>query len=772
MGKKVMLSQCMIVKNEEKNIEKALSWGKNIVFEQIVVDTGSTDQTVEIAERMGAKVYHFPWIDDFSAAKNFAIDKASGNWIAFLDADEYFLKEDAEKLTKLLDELEKNKSSLYSIACGWAHLDDEGVPYSMGVQTRIFRNAKELRYHNRIHEQIQLESGELLRSVDATKSITIQHTGYSSSAYIETDKLKRNIYLLRKELKENPSNIQTVEYLAESLFADGQNNEAEALFEQHLSQMKGEKTVFRQDVAFYGLMQILVERDGADDALKIEELYHKFKQTNSLHPDVYYWMGVWKSRHKVWKESIACLNRAFENLKLYNGLDSVYLLGSLEHGYYLLATAYQEIGDNASAVKYCTLALRSDPYSERVLLPLLTMFKQDNYTSTKDIITFLGKLYNITQLKNKMFLYKCAKKLSYIELEDHIFQLLSEEEKKWFNRKDTLITELSKEEWAECYPEIKCINKFDQEFLLYMDKIKETDSVEFNNVLKRNLIVLEQNHKNNYQNFVNYFSQFTFWGRLLPKENVYEVLERRVTVLKEHVQDFVWLYGKFVDYRSKKTLWAILKNWITMETEPLSNVKEHSEQYFDLDIIGSGQDEVIADLGAYTGDTFQTFIDTYGETYKRYYCYEISPEPAAMLRRNTRKYQNVVICQKAAGSEDKMMSLKENSFDSGNSLSESEMSDSHNLVRMVAIDEDISEPLTFIKMDIEGAEADALKGCRRQITENHPKLAISVYHGYDDLWRLPRMIDEIAPGYRFYLRYYGGDLIPTEIVLYALYGTE
>jgi len=94
----VRLSQCMIVKNEEKNIEKALGWAKGIAFEQIVVDTGSTDRTVEIAEKLGAKIFHFEWINDFSAAKNFAIEQASGNWIAFLDADEYLSVKDAAKL--------------------------------------------------------------------------------------------------------------------------------------------------------------------------------------------------------------------------------------------------------------------------------------------------------------------------------------------------------------------------------------------------------------------------------------------------------------------------------------------------------------------------------------------------------------------------------------------------------------------------------------------------------------------------------------------------
>ena len=93
----IRISQCMIVKNEEKNIEKALTWGKDLMWEQIVVDTGSTDKTVEIAAKLGAKIYHFPWVDDFAAAKNYAIEQALGDWIAFLDADEYMTPDEAGK---------------------------------------------------------------------------------------------------------------------------------------------------------------------------------------------------------------------------------------------------------------------------------------------------------------------------------------------------------------------------------------------------------------------------------------------------------------------------------------------------------------------------------------------------------------------------------------------------------------------------------------------------------------------------------------------------
>lgn len=76
MAKHIRLSQCMIVKNEEKRIRQALSWGKGIVHEQIVVDTGSTDDTVRLARELGAKVASFTWCDDFSAAKNYALSLA------------------------------------------------------------------------------------------------------------------------------------------------------------------------------------------------------------------------------------------------------------------------------------------------------------------------------------------------------------------------------------------------------------------------------------------------------------------------------------------------------------------------------------------------------------------------------------------------------------------------------------------------------------------------------------------------------------------------
>ena len=87
-----MISACIITKNEEKNIVRCLNSIKDIVDEIIVVDTGSNDKTINIAEKYTNNIYHYKWSDDFAKARNFAIDKANGDYILFLDADEYFVQ--------------------------------------------------------------------------------------------------------------------------------------------------------------------------------------------------------------------------------------------------------------------------------------------------------------------------------------------------------------------------------------------------------------------------------------------------------------------------------------------------------------------------------------------------------------------------------------------------------------------------------------------------------------------------------------------------------
>ena len=224
----IQLSQCMIVKNEEKNIEQALTWAKRTAFEQIVVDTGSTDRTIEIAERMGAKVFHFEWVNDFSAAKNFAIEQASGNWIAFLDADEYFTPIDTKKLMIFLKRIMSDphmKANFHVINTAWTNVDEEGRRMSTQDQERIFRNLPSVRYIGRIHERLGVEKDNIVE-VD---EIEIIHTGYSKTALKETGKAERNVKMLRVELQENPDDLNIKSYLADSLkMSEDEKDQAEA----------------------------------------------------------------------------------------------------------------------------------------------------------------------------------------------------------------------------------------------------------------------------------------------------------------------------------------------------------------------------------------------------------------------------------------------------------------------------------------------------------------------------------------------------------------
>jgi len=264
----------------------------------------------------------------------------------------------------------------------------------------------------------------------------------------------------------------------------------------------------------------------------------------------------------------------------------------------------------------------------------------------------------------------------------------------------------------------------------------------------------------------NYFEKYRFWGSLNLKQQNYELLISRANELHDHHQDFLWLYQKLSDYRSRHLLYAVLNNWYRFDFHSLGPSSEVLyDDYFDMDIIKCGSNEVVVDLGAYTGNTVQKYIQSYG-AYRRMYCYEISPKMISWLRQNLSGFWNIELRQKGASDKNVRMYIQENTEDASANVLSTQGSIE---VEAVRIDDDIKEPVTLIKMDIEGAEQEALCGCSGHIQNDKPKLAISVYHSHEDLWKIPKMIDEICPGYSFYLRYHGRTLSPTEITLLAVF---
>ena len=149
----VTISLCMIVKNEEDTLARCLDCIKDIVDEIIIVDTGSTDHTKEIAKNYTNLVYDFKWIDDFSAARNFSFSKATKDYCLWLDADDVISKKNQEKLKKLKETLTIDVDFVmmqYQIA--W---DEFNNPTFLYYRERLIRNNKLYLWEGEIHEVIQ-----------------------------------------------------------------------------------------------------------------------------------------------------------------------------------------------------------------------------------------------------------------------------------------------------------------------------------------------------------------------------------------------------------------------------------------------------------------------------------------------------------------------------------------------------------------------------------------------------------------------------------------
>ena len=274
-------------------------------------------------------------------------------------------------------------------------------------------------------------------------------------------------------------------------------------------------------------------------------------------------------------------------------------------------------------------------------------------------------------------------------------------------------------------------------------------------------------HIENKNILTNYITKYPFWGSLNPTCGVFDTLRNRAHVIRSHFDDFLWLHNRLADARSKNVLYAILSNWIYFDYHSLTTYSDREiPEYYHPDVFLFRNDEVFVDAGAYNGDSAIEFIKAYGVEFKRIYCYEINPGIFKELEKNTSNIPRIVLRRKAVGAVSGKMF-----FDEGVDESTSQVRDFGEMdIEVVRIDEDIIEPVSFIKMDIEGGEKDALRGCEKQIRENHPNLAISTYHGYDDIYAIPRLIDEITQGYNFYMRHHGQNLFPTEFSLLAEWG--
>ncbi len=199
-GPEPLLSLCMIVKNEEHNLGACLASAAGLAGDIVVADTGSTDRTVEIAREYGARVFSFPWVDSFAAARNESLRHAIGKWVLWLDADDRLDGANHARMQQLLRTLpDANLGFVMKCLC----LPDPVSRRSTTVDhVRLFRRHPALRWRYRVHEQILPSLRELGGDV-RWSDVVIHHIGYQDPA-LRQRKLERDFRLLGLEHAENP----------------------------------------------------------------------------------------------------------------------------------------------------------------------------------------------------------------------------------------------------------------------------------------------------------------------------------------------------------------------------------------------------------------------------------------------------------------------------------------------------------------------------------------------------------------------------------------
>jgi glycosyltransferase involved in cell wall biosynthesis/predicted SAM-dependent methyltransferase len=337
------ISLAFIARNEEFCLEKCLTSFKPIADEIIVIDTGSTDKTKEIAKKFTDKVYDFEWVDDFSAARNYSFEKCTRDFIMWNDCDDYIFPKDLEKIKQL--DLSDKEIIIFNYE--YAH-DEFGNSISTVPRERIVRRSLNLKWEEKIHEYLQL-NGKLWIS------------GISTHHYKKAGSSERNLKILERVVKKNPNVSRNVYYFGRELL-DAAKEEGIKYLEQFVTM----PDAFWEDVylAHYRLAEAYL---GKNNENKFKEHLFKSLSIEERRAEPFYLFGQYWESKQQWERAIqwfeCCLN-----VRRPTDLLACYQPDFYGYKPYLeLCVCYNNIGNLQKALEYNEKALIYRPQDARML---------------------------------------------------------------------------------------------------------------------------------------------------------------------------------------------------------------------------------------------------------------------------------------------------------------------------------------------------------------------------------------------------------------------
>jgi len=402
------ISLSMIVKNEGKHLTGCLNSVKNFVDEIIIVDTGSIDNTIQIAESFVAKIFHFEWTNDFSEARNFALSKSNCDWILYLDADERLDNDSALKLKQYA-----NQSGNIGYYCTIKSYDSHAQRNDTIRYVRFFKNHPQARFTGKVHEQIT-PSLEKLNYKFVHSDILIHHIGYDISKEDKKKKATRNLKLLEKEYAVEKSDYVLFQ-IAQSNFILENFDNAKQIFLQLIKskrlnkQFKAESYSYLSQICFNNFQNKEAEQF-INDAIRLnnsQTFYHLLRSKIVLRNG-----NIAEAKKELLKAFELTLNS--EKLQ-FDNLQQVHISPE-EILYYGLQLAYQTNDENLKQKMFNELSKRK----ENNFVELIRLLDSNSGAAFEKISDFLQSInelnlslltYIISKHQNKSLMFALLKEL-------------------------------------------------------------------------------------------------------------------------------------------------------------------------------------------------------------------------------------------------------------------------------------------------------------------------------------------------------------------------
>ena len=369
MGKKASLSLCMIVKDEGKTLERCLNSVKSFINEIIIVDTGSKDNTVEIAKKFNAKIYKFKWIDDFSAARNFAFSKATSDYIMWLDGDDFINEDDIKKIESLLSNMDSSYdyiSAEYILA-----RNSEGKVSTSLRRNRIVKRQSAFLWVGNVHEYLAVYGKGLEGNFSIEHGKVKEYTDRNLQIFKTMEKnnkkfTPRDIYYYANELFDNGYYKESINQY--NKFIDTKEGWIEDIKGAYLKIIRALNLINEKDkIVDVALESLKIDTPTAEIACSLGEYYFEKENYNQA---AFWYRVALDSRP-------SSLNMSLTNSDYYTWIPSLqltvcyYNLGNLKCSYFFNELAASFYGDKEK-IEYNREIFKRDFINLKMELPKLS----------------------------------------------------------------------------------------------------------------------------------------------------------------------------------------------------------------------------------------------------------------------------------------------------------------------------------------------------------------------------------------------------------------